>query len=571
MHTVRIVVRTAALLLLAASPLAAQRAPSLTDAERREARTDSVFHAFDRTDGPGCAVGVYRHGAVEYARGYGMANLELGVAISPRTVFDVGSISKQFTAMSILLLAKDGKLSIDDPIRKYIPEMPAYADRITIRQLLSHTSGIRDHFGLLEVAGRSFDGTADTVDYLHYITRSAEPNFEPGTRYLYSNSGFVLLSTIVYRVSGQPLARFAAERIFKPLGMTDTRFQDDHTTIIPYRATAYMPRGAGWALRMSQFDGMAGAGGLHTNVEDFQRWIHNYEQPTVGGPDIVAAMQTATRLNNDSLARSGPESAYGLGLSVGTYRGLRVVSHSGVWGGYRGAFNRFPDQDLTVSTFCNFTNSGPDSLAKKVAAIYLGSDMGPDVAATWRTDLLSAPRVALGTEALRPLTGVWRNLLLGEVRRTQVAGDTLVLQGGGRTPLIPLGPRRFRAASGSEITFEQDSAGMPSRLVVRAAGNPAVFSRVAPAASSLDLAEFAGTFVSPEVDVTYQLRTSGDSLVIWRDGRPAGALHPAAADVFMEGGSEMDFTRDHAGHITGFYLEADRVRHLRFDRSPSAR
>ena len=198
MRSPRPALLVAAVFLLATPPAAAQQ--SVGERDARAIRTDSVFRAFDRTDSPGCAVGVFRKGITQYARGYGMASLELGVANTPRTVFDVGSVSKQFTAMSIMLLAKDGKLSIDDAVRKYVPELPAYADRITIRQLLSHTSGIRDHFGLLEVAGRSFEGTADTVDYLRYITHSAEPYFEPGTLYLYSNSGFVLLSTIVTQV-----------------------------------------------------------------------------------------------------------------------------------------------------------------------------------------------------------------------------------------------------------------------------------------------------------------------------------------------------------------------------------
>jgi CubicO group peptidase (beta-lactamase class C family) len=566
MLTPRLVLPLAALLLLAPRPAAAQQVVAARDT--RAIRADSVFRAFDRTGSPGCAVGVFRRGAIQYARGYGMANLELGVAITPRTVFDVGSVSKQFTAMSVLLLAKDGKLSIDDPVRKYVPELPAYADRITIRQLLSHTSGIRDHFGLLEAAGRDFDGVADTVDYLRYITRSAEPNFEPGTRYLYSNSGFVLLSTIVYRVSGQPLARFAHDRIFTPLGMRDTWFQDDHTMIIPNRATAYMPRGDGWALRMSQFDGMAGAGGLHTSVEDFQRWIRNYDDATVGGRETITAMLTATKLKNDSLASSGPESAYGLGVSVGTHRGLRINGHGGVWGGYRADFARFPDQDLTVATFCNFTTAGPDSLARKVAAIYLEKEIGPDVATAWRATLAGAPRASLPVTELRPLTGAWRNALTAEVRRTDLSGDTLVLQAGTRLPLTPLGARRFRAAPATEVSFEGDSAGSATRLLVRTAGSTTTFARVAVPASPPKLAEYAATYYSPEVETTYRLRAVGDTLALWRDDRRIGVLRPAYRDVFMRGGNTLEFTRDGRGRITGFFLEAGRVRHLRFDIQP---
>jgi CubicO group peptidase (beta-lactamase class C family) len=557
------------LFLLAAltSPLGAQRTPASRPGE--EVRTDSVFRALDRSDGPGCAVGVFRNGAIRYARGYGMANLELGVAITPHTVFDVGSVSKQFTAMSILLLQKDGKLNIDESVRKYVPELPAYADRITLRQLLSHTSGIRDHFGLLEVAGRDFDGTADTVDYLRYITRSAAPNFEPGTRYLYSNSGFVLLSQIVYRVSGMPLSRFAAERIFTPLGMRDTRFQDDHTLIIPNRSTAYMPRGDHWAIRMSEFDDMAGAGGLHTTVEDFQKWLRNYDSLTVGNRDIVAAMTTPTKLKNDSLAGTPPESWYGLGIGTGTFRGLPVNSHTGVWGGYRAAFLRFPANDLGVATFCNFTTAGPDTLAQKVAAAWLGSALSPDIAGAWRDSLQHLSRAAVTAGELSALAGAWRNDVLGEVRRTDVSGDTLYMLTGRRMPLVPLGNRRFRAGPTSLITFEGDSAGAPNRLVVRSATNATTFVRTPIAPATAKLTDYVGSYYSPEVDVAWQVRPDSGGLAAMRDGRRVGKLEPVSRDIFLESGSTMEFTRDRAGRITGFVLDAGRVRHLHFDRQPT--
>jgi CubicO group peptidase (beta-lactamase class C family) len=567
MFVTKRVLSTALLLLAVALPAAGAQRPAARDTLAM--RVDSVFRAFDRTDGPGCAVGVFRHDGVEYARGYGMASLELGVAISPHTVFDVGSISKQFTAMSILLLAKDGKLSIDDPVRKFIPELPAYADRITLRHLLSHTSGLRDHFGLIELTGMSFEGTADTVDYLRYISRSAIPNFEPGTRYLYSNSGFVLLATIVYRVSGEPLSRFAAERIFTPLGMRDTRFQDDHALVIPHRATAYSPSAGGWRDRMSQWDGMAGAGGLHTSVEDFQKWIRNYDLATVGGRAVVDQMLTPTHLANGSLASSGPESAYGLGIGVGTYRGLRIDSHSGVWAGYRAAFDRFPDQDLTVATFCNFTTAGPDSLARKVAALYLGRDMRPDVAAAWRDSLRSAPRLALTPADLRVLAGSWHNDSLGTVRRTEIAGDTLVFRAGDRTALVPIGPRRFRTPSATEMTFEGDSAGVPTRLVIRTADAfPTILTRAPADATPVNLESYVGDYYSPEVQVTWTIRADSGALVVERDGRRIGTLEPAYRDVFMRDGSAMAFTRDRSGRISGFQLEAGRVRHLAFVRQP---
>ena len=531
--------------------------------DSRARRADSVFAAFDRTDSPGCSLGVYQDGKTVYARGYGMANLEFGIANTSRTVFEIGSISKQFTAMSILLLQEDGKLSVDDPVRKYIPELPAYADHITLRRLLSHTSGIRDHFGLQEIEGVTFDGVQDTVDYLRLITKQEEPNFEPGTQYLYSNSGFVLLAQIVYRVTGEPIAKFAAERIFGPLGMHDTRFQEDHTQIIPNRATAYMPRDGGYAIRMSMFDQMAGAAGIHTTVEDFGRWLRNYDEGTVGGMSAIREMTTPSKLKNDSLAMTGPTTAYGMGLDVGTYRGLPIISHTGSWGGYRSAFIRFPQQGVAVATFCNYTASGPDSLAKKVAAIYLGHEMVADQDSAFRVGLAGAAR-GEASESLASLVGVWRNVARGEVRRTVLVGDTLsfapATPRGRRMPLVPLGGMRFRQGTTTLVDFTGDS------LLVRSGpGSPVAYTRVAPATlTPAQLSEYAGTYYSPEVDVTWTLSIKDGALVATRAGREFGTLLPTYRDGFVEGSTVLDFTRDAKGRLSGFRLEAGRVRHLKF-------
>src|SRR5919112_1054528 len=237
-------------LVLAATPRDARAQHIIGTRDTRALRADSVFQRFDRTDSPGCALGVYQDGAVRYARGYGMASLEHGVPLSPRSVLDVGSISKQFTAMAMLMLQKEGKLSLDDPIRKYIPEMPAYADRITLRRALSQTSGLRDLYILMGQTGRTFAG--DTIDALAVITRSAEPNYEPGARYLYTNTGWILAAQIVYRLTGKTLAQFADERIFRPLGMSDTRYLADVTTIVPNGAESYAPRMGGPGFRVAR-------------------------------------------------------------------------------------------------------------------------------------------------------------------------------------------------------------------------------------------------------------------------------------------------------------------------------
>ena len=557
----------AALLATLALPSSASAQHIIGARDSFALRTDSVFQRFDRTDSPGCALGVYQDGKLRYARGYGMASLAHGVALSPRSVLDIGSISKQFTAMAILMLQKEGKLSIDDPIRKYIPEMPAYADRITIRRALSQTSGLRDLYIMMGQSGRTFAG--DTVDALRVITRSAEPNYEPGARYLYTNSGWILAAQIVYRLTGKTLAQFAQERIFAPLGMHETLYHDDVTTIIPNGAESYSPRqGGGYRDARSTYDGaIVGAGAVHTSVEDFGRWLNNYDEATVGGRDIIDIMTTATKLTDGSPATSGPNQAYAVGLSVGSVRGLRTISHGGSWAGFRGHFIRFPDQRFAVATFCNLSTSGPDSLARKVAGIYLGNRMQPDSASAWTVALASAPRAELPAASLRPFAGVWRNAERGEVRRTRLVGDTLFAIGGTeRTRIVPLGDGRFRAGPYTELRFEGDPAA-PTRMLVRTTGETVTFMRAdSVALSPAQLAEYAGSYRSEEVDATHNWTVEKGQLVLYVNDRRIGVLEPAYKDGFVRGGNVIDVQRDSRGRITGFVVEAGRVRHLRFTR-----
>mgnify|MGYP000294684011 FL=1 len=556
--------RFPAILVALALPRIASAQYVIGPRDEKALRADSVFRQFDRTDSPGCALGVYQDGVVRYARGYGLASLEQAVPLSPRTVLDVGSISKQFTAMAILLLQKDGKLSLDDPVRKYFPEMPAYADRVSLRRALSQTSGLRDLWTLWGQTGQTFAG--DSVDALHIITRSAEPNYEPGERYLYTNSGWILAAQLVYRLTGKSLAQFADERIFAPLGMRDTRFLADRNAIIPNLAESYAPRDKAFRIQRSYYDGaIMGPGGVHTTVEDFGRWLNNYDTGVVGGRDIITIMTTATTLNSGAPATSGPGQAYAIGLNVGTFRGLPVVTHGGSWGGFRGHFLRFPEQKFAVATFCNLTTSGPDSLAQKVAAIYVGDAMQPDTAAAWAAGLAQAARVDESPTILRGLTGVWRNVERGEVRRTRMKGDTLVSDGTTPTRYASLGGSRFRAEAGAEVRFEGE--GVPQRMVVRTASNTTTFTRADTAAlDAAKLAEYAGDYRSDEVESTHTWKVEKGQLAEYAGYRRLGVLEPSYKDGFTRGGSVIDVVRDSKGRITGFLVESGRVRHLRFTR-----
>src|SRR5438477_4831950 len=331
---------------------------------------DEIFADLTKPGSPGCALAAARDGKIVYEKGYGLANIEEGVSITSQTVFDIGSTSKQFTAASILLLEKQGKLSIHDDIRKYLPEIPDYGRTITILHLLNHTSGLRDYLTLFELAGVNIDSVTSDDDALAIIARQKALNFAPGNEWLYSNSGFFLLSVIVKRVSGKSLREFATENLFDPLKMEHTVFRNEHTQLVANRALAYEPTeaGTGYTLNVSYFE-QTGDGAVHTSVEDLLKWDENFYSGKVGGKDFLDEIQEPGKLNN------GKTLDYAKGLFVGKYRGLRFVDHGGSWGGYRAQLLRFPEQHFSVVCLCNLGNANPEKRAHRVADVYLGKIM----------------------------------------------------------------------------------------------------------------------------------------------------------------------------------------------------
>src|SRR5215216_867755 len=342
----------------------AQRGPT-TDTTTRI--VDRAFEAWRGTDSPGCALGVSRNGRVVYERGYGMANLETATPITPSSIFHVASVSKQFTAMAIMLLANDGKLSVDDNIRKHLPEIRDYGTPITIRHLLNHTSGLRDQWELLSLArGRFEENRITEADVMDIVPRQTALNFTPGAEYVYSNTGFTLLGVIVKRVSGKSLRDFADERIFKPLGMRSTHFHDDYTMLVPGRTSAYAPRAGGWRVSIPNYD-TYGATSLFSTVGDLLKWEANLDNPVVGDRATIARMEAPTVLSG------GATSSYGFGLAVGRNRGARLVGHGGADAGYRTDVERYPEHGLATVVLCNAASANPAQLGFRVAEVYLGS------------------------------------------------------------------------------------------------------------------------------------------------------------------------------------------------------
>ena len=339
---------------------------AIPDASAR--RIDSVFARF-KSDGPGCALGVFQGGRIAYEHGYGSANIEYGIPITPRTPFIMGSVSKQFTAAAIALLVERGRISLDDDVRKYVPELPDYGQRVTIDELVHHTSGIRDFWALVDAAGMRFDDGYTVDDVVRFAARQQHLNFAPGTQYNYSNTGYVLLGVIVQRVTGMSLRKFAANEIFAPLGMNDSHYHDDHTEPVRGRAIAYQPMSAKlgqWRIDVWNND-IVGQGGVMTTIEDLQKWDENFYTGKVGGPPFLARQLTRGKLAD------GKTLAYAFGLEIGEYRGRPMVEHTGSTGGYRTDITRFPAEHVSIVTLCNMTTADAGGLAHRVADVVLAS------------------------------------------------------------------------------------------------------------------------------------------------------------------------------------------------------
>jgi CubicO group peptidase (beta-lactamase class C family) len=513
-------------------------------------RVDAVFASYT-ADTPGCAVGVSKDGKEVLARAYGSADLEHGVANTAETVFEAGSVSKQFTAAAILLLAQAGKLKLDDPVRDYVPELPDYGQpEITLRHLLHHTSGLRDWGTVTYAAGWPRGTRVHThAHVLDVISRQKALNFPPGREYSYSNSGYNLLAIIVERVSGKAFAQYTRDAIFEPLGMTHTQWRDDYTRIVKGRAVAYGKAPDGFHLQMP-FENVHGNGGLLTTVGDLLKWNRNFTSERVGGRALVTELQRRGRLSD------GLEISYARGLVVSRYRNLAEVSHSGSTAGYRAFLTRFPEQALSVAVLCNDGNAEASALAHGVAAALLGDALAP--AAT--------PSPAAVTAAvLERWAGLYRNVRTSEPMRVTVDGVGLKAEGPGA--LVPQSESLFAIGDGAvRVQFRGDGVGR-SFDVIGADGDVTHYAVAAPVTpTAADLARYEGTYVSDEAEITYTIRVENGALFALRRPDARFALAPSYKDAFTNAQLPLVlFRRDpKTGQVSGLSLGLGRVRDLRF-------
>jgi CubicO group peptidase (beta-lactamase class C family) len=501
------------------------------------ARVDAVFAKYAKPDSPGCAVGIARGGKTVMERGYGMANLEYDIPITPATIFEAGSVSKQFTAAAVLLLAADGKLALDDRVRKYVPELPEAAAAITIRQILSHTSGLRDWGTVTGIAGWRRGTRAITHDdVLDIIRRQRALNFAPGTQWSYSNSGYNLAAIIVERVSGRSFPDFTRDRILKPLGMTHSSWRDDYTRVVKGRATAYDPAEGGGYTSDMDVENIYGNCCLLTTVGDLLRWNENFRAPgdAVGKP-VLDAMQTPMRL------AGGTKVDYGFGLFLRDDAGHREVYHTGATAGYRALLTRRLDDDLSIAMPCNRGDAPLGAMIDEVAAAFVTP--------------AEEPAAATHVDDPSRFAGVYRDPKSDAILCFLPKDDTLRLGCRDFGPrLTPLGEQRFRIGRGSEVRFAADGVHLTN------AHHPeALYVRVATAApSAAQLAAYAGEYTSDEAMATYTIAVDRDQLVA--SVRPSRTikLTPTYEDGFLSArGDLLRFTRDADGKIEGFDVKSD--------------
>jgi CubicO group peptidase (beta-lactamase class C family) len=431
-------------------------------AQNHGARVDELFRRWDSDSTPGAAVMVLHRGIPVHVRGYGMADLEHDVRIAPSTVFDIASVSKQFAAMAIALLEAERRLSLDDDVRKYIPELHDFGHTITIRHLVHHTSGMRDWPGTLRIAGWDYQDVISFDQILRMAFSQRELNFVPGAEYAYSNTGYTLLAEIVQRVSGKSFREFTDERIFQPLGMRSTHFHDDHRMIVPNRAQSYTNGPGGrWRTVADQLTAL-GSSSLFTTVEDLARWIGNFSTGRVGGLRLVA------RLHERGVLNTGDTIAYAFGQSVATYRGISSVAHTGSWAGFRTVLHRFPDNNLAVIILANTSDMNPSALAQRIADIYLADALAPPPAITGPAGV-PVPASSTGAperwtptaDDLRSYEGTYRSDELMTSWTLAARDGRLVATHfrAGEATLQPAQPDRFQGGLFGEVRFQRDAQG----------------------------------------------------------------------------------------------------------------
>jgi len=507
---------------------------------------DKLFAAYNTPQSPGCSVGVIRNGAFIFQKSYGEASLELNVPLTSQSVFYMASVSKQFTAAAVVLAAEQGSLSLDDDVRKYIPELPDYGTRITLRQMLHQTSVFRDFLDLTDLSGRDISALSSSDEVLTLITRQKGLNNVAGDEFVYSNSNYFLLGVVIKRATGKSLAEFAAANIFQPLGMKHSFFYDDKGTVVPNRVAAYDPGKDGkFRVDWSTTYDIVGGGGLMSNVDDLLLWDKAFYSKILGKGKLIPQLETHGILNN------GHQINYGMGLWLGEYRGLKIVEHSGGTFGYRTELLRFPDQRFSVIALCNVANADVEGLAREISDLYLAQQLKPE--ATIVDDGSSANPIELA--------GTYFDQRRHMVYTFTAVDGNLMAWG---AKLRRLGANEFSDLVGNPIVFKHDQGTTTATLTLQ---GQVFFSGAR--VPKIPLSEaviraLAGDYRSDELDTTYKLSFVKGALSLQVGTQPAVTLTPVASNEFQAGDLGTVLFPGTGQRVSGFTFFSQRSRGISF-------
>lgn len=524
---------------------------------------DAVFSDWNTIKKPGMSVMVMKDDKIVYQKGFGSANLEYDIPITPSTVFHVASISKQFTAFAALLLEKDGKLSMDDDVRKYIPELPDYGKKITLRNLANHSSGLRDQWDLLRMSGIRLDDVITQEHVLKIVNRQKSLNFDPNVINMYSNTGFTLLAEVIEKVSGMSFAAFTKKRIFEPLGMKNSQFYDDHQKIVANRAYSYKKRDKQYVKSTLSY-ATVGPTSLFTTAEDFGKWALNFQNPIVGDASIIKKLNAKTKLN------SGSETGYAMGQFVGTYRGIDLIVHSGSDAGYKAYFARIPSHNLSVAVFSNLSAIDPIDQVFAVADLFLEGKFSKPDTSNEEKIVVHDPSifVKLSKKQLSKFLGEYWEVDEKYKRKIMLKNDTLIYYRNEKseTRLIPTSKNRFKMFNDPndvDVIFEKNKNGIKTMKVIINDRKPILFVAFGP----VDLKEYVGVYYSEELGTSYQIQIKNDKLTLVHQRVKDTYFDPINKNRFVSRKraiQELKFMRNKKGRIIGFKASNNRVKNLVF-------
>lgn len=546
-------------LILGINPLFSQLS------SEHEQEIDKLFSAWDTPNHPGGSVGIMQEGQIIYSKGFGLASLEYKVPNTYGTLFNIASVSKQFTSMGILLLEKEGKLNIDDDIRKYLPELQDFGHTVTIRHCMLHTSGLRSLHAMLGMAGWRGDDSRSNEDLWRFMKKQKELNFKPGDEYLYCNTGYMFLSRIIERISKEKFPKWMKENIFLPMGMKHTYVEDDYSRVVDNNATSYYGRRVGNFSRAVEFWGYVGSGNIHATTDDLLLWLDNYHNPKKGWEGLFNKMQSVGTLNN------GKSTNYAFGISMNEYKGDKMIGHGGSIGGFRANIMTFPYKKLNLVVLTNYSAGNPQGKIFSIVDILNGNQeqSAPN-------DLVKINAIALSSKKMKKFEGHYWNPTGNFSRKIYIKNDTLRYSRGeeNETNLLPISQNKFQMAGlpfVARVHFEKTQEGKmnmifeqeneQARDVFEGYEKPTITKEL--------ISEFTGKYYSEELDTYYTLYMEGDELKgsHTRHGDfPIEILREnyLEADLWVFGNIQVQ--RDKNNKVTGLRVSNGRVRNLWFEK-----